>query len=137
MSVPTSSRLSLADRIEAYDHALTAQELAACLDCSDSNIYNQARAGRILHIRFGGSIRFDPHVTAEWLREHEVDIAASSDHLQRAMVLNPVAAGRAPAVPAMALVTGSQYLAEAFTPACRSGTERDVRLGPEAGLPLR
>jgi excisionase family DNA binding protein len=66
----------LLERVKAYDHALSARELAPLLGSSGSNLYSMARAGRIPHIRFGGSIRFDPHVTAKWIREHEVDFDA-------------------------------------------------------------
>ena len=76
MSTTVSSHLSIADRIEGYGHALSARELTALLGCSESNLYSMARAGRIPHIRFWGSIRFDPHVSARWVREHEVDFDA-------------------------------------------------------------
>jgi len=69
--------VSLADRIEAIDHAIRVKELAALLDCSSTNLYNRAREGRMGRavIRFGGTIRFDPHWTAEWLRSQGCETA--------------------------------------------------------------
>jgi hypothetical protein len=71
-----SPRLSIADRIEAMDHALKIPELAKMLDCSRTNLYNLAREGRMgpgVVLRFGGTIRLDPHGTAEWLRRQGLD----------------------------------------------------------------
>ena len=68
--------MSLADRIEAMDHALKIKDLADMLDCSPTNLYNRAREGRMgpgVVIRFGGTIRLDPHGTAEWLRRQGLD----------------------------------------------------------------
>jgi hypothetical protein len=63
--------MSLADRIEAMTHALKIKDLADMLHCSPTNLYNMAREGRMgsgVVIRLGGTIRLDPHGTAEWLR---------------------------------------------------------------------
>jgi iron only hydrogenase large subunit-like protein len=64
---------SIADRIEAIDHALTTKELAHMLRVSGSSLYARAREGRMGRavIRFGGTIRFDPVYTAQWLRSME------------------------------------------------------------------
>jgi hypothetical protein len=66
--------LSIADRIEAMDHALTARELARMLSCSIGALYTGARAGRIPHLRIAGSIRFDPTLTAQWVRSSVVGL---------------------------------------------------------------
>jgi hypothetical protein len=71
LSSSTSHSLSLADRIEAIDHAIKVKELAPLLNCSPTNLYNRAREGRLgpkMVLRWGATIRFDPHWTAEWLR---------------------------------------------------------------------
>ncbi len=61
---------SIAERIEAMDHALRMKELAAILSWSPALVYGRARSGRMGRgvIRAGGTIRFDPVLTAEWLR---------------------------------------------------------------------
>jgi len=61
---------SLADRIEAMDHALKVRELAVILSWSPTLVYNRARTGRMGRavIRVGGTVRFDPALTAQWLR---------------------------------------------------------------------
>ncbi len=61
---------SLADRIEAMDHALKVKELASILSWSPTLVYNRARAGRMGPgvIRIGGTVRFDPLLTGRWLR---------------------------------------------------------------------
>jgi excisionase family DNA binding protein len=72
MPVPDdSSHRSLADRIEAINHALTVKELAPMLSLSPTKLYNLAREGRIPSFRIAGSVRFDPHAIAEWLRARE------------------------------------------------------------------
>jgi hypothetical protein len=62
---------SIADRIEAMDHALRVSELAGLLSWSPSLLYDRARSGRMGRavIRVGGTVRFDPYWTAQWLRE--------------------------------------------------------------------
>jgi hypothetical protein len=64
---------SLADRIEAISHALTARELSALLSWSPTLLYNRARSGGMGRavIRVGGTVRFDPYWTAHWLRSME------------------------------------------------------------------
>jgi hypothetical protein len=62
---------SIADRIEATEHALRVKELAELLSWSPTLVYNRARSGRMGHavIRVGGTVRFDPFWTAKWLRD--------------------------------------------------------------------
>jgi excisionase family DNA binding protein len=59
---------SLPDRIEKFDHALTAVELAEILAVSRITVFKLARAGRIPCFRIGTCVRFDPQVVARWLR---------------------------------------------------------------------
>jgi hypothetical protein len=67
---------SLADRIEEMDHALKVKELAALLSWSPTLLYNRAREGRMGRavIRVGGTLRFDPYYTAQWLRD-QMDVS--------------------------------------------------------------
>jgi hypothetical protein len=68
--------MSIADWIDSMDHALKVTDLAKWLDCSATNLYNRARQGRMgtgVVIRFGGTLRLDPHGTAEWLRRSGMD----------------------------------------------------------------
>lgn len=67
--------LVIADKIEAFDHALSVEELAPLLGLSESNLYSKAREGRIPSYRIFGSIRFDPKKTAEWLRLQYIAVA--------------------------------------------------------------
>jgi len=62
--------LSLADRIERFGRALTANELAEMLTVSKITIFKQAKAGRIPSFRVGSCVRFDPHSVARWLRRN-------------------------------------------------------------------
>jgi len=71
-SCPQSSTveaMSLPDRIERIDRALTADELARMLTVSRITIFKQAKAGRIPSFRIGTCVRFDPKSVARWLRE--------------------------------------------------------------------
>jgi len=54
--------------IESFNHALTVGELAPILSISMSNLYGKCHRQSIPHTLIGGAIRFDPHLTAEWLR---------------------------------------------------------------------
>jgi len=58
--------------IEGKRGAWSASELAELLGCSGKHIYALAKTGRMPHLRIGGMIRFDPRVTANWLRERSV-----------------------------------------------------------------
>jgi hypothetical protein len=62
--------VTIADRIEAMDHALRVKELAVLLSWSPTLLYQRARSGRMGRavIRMGGTVRFDPALTAQWLR---------------------------------------------------------------------
>jgi excisionase family DNA binding protein len=60
--------LTLADRIERMEGALTAEELARLLNVSRITIFKQAKAGRIPSFRIGTCVRFDPRAVANWLR---------------------------------------------------------------------
>jgi excisionase family DNA binding protein len=58
--------------IEGKCGAWSASELAELLGCSGKHIYALAKTGRMPHLRIGGMIRFDPRVTADWLRERSI-----------------------------------------------------------------
>ena len=63
---------SLADKIEALGHALTADQLAALLSVSRITVFKHAATGRIPSFKIGTCVRFDPHAVAEWLRAGRV-----------------------------------------------------------------
>ena len=58
----------LATRIERWPSALTTTELADVVHLSPKQIYALAAKRLIPSYRIRGSIRFDPHRVAEWLR---------------------------------------------------------------------
>ncbi len=60
--------LSVAERIERMDSAMTAEQLAKILNVSKITIFKQAKAGRIPSFRIGTCVRFDPRAVANWLR---------------------------------------------------------------------
>ena len=62
--------LKLADRIEKYEHALTAIELAKLLNVSKVTVFKHAAAGTIPSFRIGSAVRFCPQAVADWLRIH-------------------------------------------------------------------
>jgi hypothetical protein len=61
-------RLDLAERIEQSEGALSAKDLAVFLNSTASNMLKRAKAGKIPSYRIGGSVKFDPVLTAIWLR---------------------------------------------------------------------
>jgi len=64
----TDRKLDLASRIEAKTSAWTVEALADLLEVSPKTLYKMANSGRISVIRIGGMLRFDPVLTADWLR---------------------------------------------------------------------
>ena len=69
-TLSSTEPMSLADRIERIDRALTANELADMLAVSRITIFKQAKAGRIPSFRIGTCVRFDPRSVAQWLRKN-------------------------------------------------------------------
>jgi excisionase family DNA binding protein len=67
-TAPEGQPLALADRIERFECALTAKQLAAVLAISTIAIYKYAKAGRLPSFRIGTSVRFCPKAVADWLR---------------------------------------------------------------------
>jgi len=59
----------LADEIEAYGRALTAQEVARLLKLHTHSVYRLAINGTLPHFRIGSSVRFDCRALARFLRE--------------------------------------------------------------------
>jgi excisionase family DNA binding protein len=61
----------MAARIEQWPRAISGRELSVLLDMSQSAIFGLARRGELPHYRVGNSVRFDPHATAQWLRQRQ------------------------------------------------------------------
>jgi len=61
--------MSLASRINAIQHALTAGELAEMLGVSRLTILRRAKRGTIPSFRVGSCVRFDPSNIARWLMQ--------------------------------------------------------------------
>ena len=64
-----SNTETLADRIAAFEGALTARRLSEILAISPILLYKMAKSGRIPSLRIGGCVRFCPRTIARWLRE--------------------------------------------------------------------
>jgi excisionase family DNA binding protein len=60
---------SLASRIKAIHHAMTAEELADLLKVSRLTILRRAKRGTIPSFRIGSCVRFDPANISKWLVE--------------------------------------------------------------------
>jgi predicted DNA-binding transcriptional regulator AlpA len=59
---------SIADTIESYGRMLTVKELAPLLGESPKTLYARVKRGAQPAILLGSAVKFDPYVTAEWLR---------------------------------------------------------------------
>jgi excisionase family DNA binding protein len=59
--------MSLASRIKAIHHAMTAEELADLLSVSRLTILRRAKRGTIPSFRVGSCVRFDPANISRWL----------------------------------------------------------------------
>jgi excisionase family DNA binding protein len=60
--------MSIIDQLKAMDHALTVKELATILHLGKTVVYEMVRRGAVPCIRFGYTVRFDPHEIAVWLK---------------------------------------------------------------------
>lgn len=61
--------MKIADIIEKIDHLLTIDELSYHTGFATKTLYAKAKAGTVPVTRLGGSLRFDPQLIADWLRE--------------------------------------------------------------------
>ncbi len=59
--------MSLPEKIEAIDHAITVAELSTLLNLGKTAIYDLVSRNAIPHYKIAG-LRFDPQETADWLR---------------------------------------------------------------------
>jgi len=59
---------SIADTIESFGRMLTAKELAPLLGESPKTLYARVKRGAQPAVLLGSAVKFDPYVTAEWLR---------------------------------------------------------------------
>lgn len=59
--------MSLASRIKAIHHAMTAEELTGLLRVSRLTILRRAKRGTIPSFRVGSCVRFDPANITRWL----------------------------------------------------------------------
>ncbi|MGD0938998.1 MAG: helix-turn-helix domain-containing protein [Terracidiphilus sp.] len=65
--------MTISEKVESIDHAITVSELSALLHLGKTAIYDMARRAALPHYRISGSLRFDPQTIAEWLREHTIE----------------------------------------------------------------
>jgi excisionase family DNA binding protein len=68
----TFGELDLASQIGARKSAWPARELAPLLSCTSGYLTKRAKAGKMPSYRIGGMVRFDPAITAAWLRARQV-----------------------------------------------------------------
>lgn len=59
---------SIADIIENFGRMMTVKELAALLTESPKTLYARVKRGGQPAVLIGGAVKFDPYLTAEWLR---------------------------------------------------------------------
>lgn len=60
--------MTIIEQVEKKTSALRVREVAKLLDVTPQHIYALVAQGLIPSFRVGGSIRFDPHEFAAWLR---------------------------------------------------------------------
>lgn len=61
--------MTLVEKLESRQEALTVQEVAEILGVSDKHIYEMAADGTLPSFHVGRSIRLDPQDVADWLRK--------------------------------------------------------------------
>lgn len=60
--------MGLIEQIEQWQGAMTVEDLAAILNCSNKTLYKSIKKGKLPSIRIGSLIRLCPQTVAEWLR---------------------------------------------------------------------
>ncbi len=71
--------MTLIDRLEGRQEALTVQEVADLLGVSDKHIYEMTADGTLPSFHVGRSIRLDPQEVADWLRRKKSPASNSSN----------------------------------------------------------
>ena len=61
--------MSLVEVVKEKREALRVRDLAQILGVSSQQIYKMAASGEIPSFKVANAVRFDPHETAEWLKE--------------------------------------------------------------------
>lgn len=61
--------MTIADKIEQIGHLLSPHELAGLTGISRKTLYAKSKAGTIPTTRISGSVKYDPALIADWLRE--------------------------------------------------------------------
>ena len=64
---------SIADTIERYGRMLTIKEFALLVSESPKTTYARVKRGSQPATLVGGAIRFDPYITAEWIRSRSAN----------------------------------------------------------------
>jgi excisionase family DNA binding protein len=73
--------MSIPEKLEAMESAITVAQLAAVLNLGKTAIYELVRRNAILHYRLAGP-RFDPQEIADWLRSRSIPGARHSRRKQ-------------------------------------------------------
>ena len=61
--------MSLVEVVREKQEALRVRELAQLLGVSPQQIYKMAARGEIPSFKVANAVRFDPHETADWLKD--------------------------------------------------------------------
>ncbi len=61
--------MSLVEVVREKQEALRVRDLAQLLGVSQQQIYKMAAKGEIPSFKVANAVRFDPHDTADWLKE--------------------------------------------------------------------
>jgi len=64
--------MGIIDQIEQREGAMTVEELALILNCSNKTLYRTIKKGKLPSIRIGSLIRLCPQTVAEWLRSRSM-----------------------------------------------------------------
>lgn len=68
--VPVRSHSTIISALEAAESALTVSQVAKLLNISLASAYRQCKSGGLPAFAVGGSIRIDPQLLADYLRQH-------------------------------------------------------------------
>jgi len=69
MATPVNE-IPIIDVLEKRKTLMSVRDVATVTGLSDKTIYRRVRSGTIPVVRFGYTVKFDPHQLAQWLRDH-------------------------------------------------------------------
>ena len=66
----TTEASSILTRLEQRKSLMSVKDVAEITGMSNKSIYRRVEAGTMPFVKFGYTVKFDPHQVARWMRDH-------------------------------------------------------------------